>query len=206
MQKLIDNSVLNFVGINTTISNEIIFDEKVIRVTKNKEIEKFDENTYAKLNELDFHNGVIEVKVLSRLLNDAPDYSRGFIGIAFRINEFDSEFECFYLRPTNGNTEDLIRKKRAFQYFAYPNYKFDYFRDLNITKYEGECDIDLNKWIDLKIIVNDETASFYVNDFDNPILIVDKLFNGSNKKGKIGLFVDVGTEGFFKDLCITNYD
>ena len=34
---------------------------------------EFDENTYAKLKDFSFHNGTIEVKMLSRLLPDAPD-------------------------------------------------------------------------------------------------------------------------------------
>ena len=59
-----------------------------------------DENTYLKARDIRFHNGVIEVDVCGGLLPDAPDYARGFIGIVFRANENDSEFEYFYIRPT----------------------------------------------------------------------------------------------------------
>ena len=38
--------------------------------------------------------------MLSRLLKDAPDFARGFIGIAYCINEDDTKFESFYVRPT----------------------------------------------------------------------------------------------------------
>ncbi len=97
-----------------TISNEDINSEQVLRVVKSEKIYEFDENTYAKLKESSFHNGIIEVKMLSRLLPDAPEFARGFIGIAYRINEQDSEFESFYVRPTNGRTcEDPVRHHRS---------------------------------------------------------------------------------------------
>ena len=56
-----------------------------LRVVKGQEkLMRFDENTYARLEGVTFHNGVIRVKLLSRLLPDAPDFARGFIGIVFR--------------------------------------------------------------------------------------------------------------------------
>lgn len=84
----------------THISNEVIDNEKVLRVVKSGKINEYDENTYAKLVDSSFHNGIIEVKMLSRLLKDAPDFARGFIGIAYRINKDDTKFEAFYIRPT----------------------------------------------------------------------------------------------------------
>ena len=50
---------------------------------------------------VEFSNGTIEVKVLSRLLPSAPEMARGFIGVAFRINEDSSKFESIYVRPKN---------------------------------------------------------------------------------------------------------
>lgn len=51
--------------------------------------------------------------MLSRLLPDNPDFARGFIGIAFRINEDNSQFESFYMRPMNGRIDDPTRRSRA---------------------------------------------------------------------------------------------
>lgn len=120
-----------------TISNEDMNNEQVLRVVKSEKIYEFDENTYAKLKDSSFHNGIIEVKMLSRLLPDAPEFARGFIGIAYRINEQDSEFESFYVRPTNGRTcEDPVRHHRGCQFFSYPNYTFSYFRDHQIHAYQ----------------------------------------------------------------------
>lgn len=191
----------NFKSVHTAIENTMIGGEEVLRVVKSEKILEFDENTYAKLNNFNFHNGVIEVKMLSSLLPDAPDYARGFIGIAFRINDDDTKFESFYVRPTNGrNCSDSIRKSHGCQYFSYPKYTFAYFREHNITKYEAPVDIDL------KAIIEGSHAEFYVNNSKEPILVVDDMKLGTNQKGTIGLFVDIGTEAFFKDLKITIND
>lgn len=181
-------------------------DETVLKVVKKDKLMKFDENTYVKLVDSSFHNGEIEVKMLSRLLPDAPDFARGFIGIAFRINEEDTAFESFYVRPTNGRVTDSIRKNRAVQYFSYPDHTFEYFRKLEITDFEGPADIGLDEWITLKAVINGATAKFYLNDLTEPTLIVEQMKLGADARGTVGLFVDIGTEGFFKDLKITAVD
>lgn len=195
-----------FTAIHTEISQTMLDNEKVLRVIKKDKQLSFDENTYAKLIDYSFHNGEIEVKLLSRLLPEAPDFARGFIGIAFRINEDDTQFESFYLRPTNGRTEDSIRKNRAVQYFSYPMYTFEFFRNHNIIEFEGPADIGLDEWITLKAVICDERAIFYLNHSDEPVLVVDKLKLGAKAKGSIGLFVDIGTEAFFKDIKVTPTD
>lgn len=48
----------------------------------------------------DFGDGVIEVEVASELVENAPAYARGFVGLTFRIDK-DGRFESIYLRPTN---------------------------------------------------------------------------------------------------------
>lgn len=80
----------------THISNEVIDNEKVLRDVKSGKINGYDENTYAKWVDSSFHNGIIEVKMLNRLLKETPDFTRGFSGIAYRIHEDDTKFESFY--------------------------------------------------------------------------------------------------------------
>ena len=191
----------------TAVHTNIEMVDDTLRVVKTEKIWQFDENTYAKFNDCDFHNGIIEVKMLSRLLKDAPDLARGFIGIAYRINESDSEFESFYVRPTNGrNCDDPVRRSHGCQYFAYPGYTFAYFREFGITQYEAQVDIDLDEWIDFKAVIEDEKATFYINDMQNPTLVVEQMKHGTDARGSVGLFVDIGTEAFYKDLKITCFD
>ncbi|ALS02087.1 hypothetical protein ATZ33_12040 [Enterococcus silesiacus] len=193
-------------AVNTTVESTILNGESVLKVTKKEKLMEFDENTYAKLTDSIFHNGTIEVKMLSRLLPDAPDFARGFIGIAFRINEDDTHFESFYVRPTNGRIDDPVRKNRGVQYFSYPKYTFDYFRNLGITDFEGPAEIGLDEWISLKAVINDAQGKFYLNDREEPVLVVENMKHGADAKGAIGFFVDIGTEAFFKDLKITATD
>jgi len=143
----IDMDITNFCAVNTFVTNAEIDGGKTIRVTKDPKIQEVDEATYARLVGSDFKNGIIEVQALSRLLPDAPDYARGFIGLAFRIDENNSTFEGIYIRPTNGRAEDAFRRNHCTQYFSYPDFKFDRLRDEFPEKYESYADIGLDEWI-----------------------------------------------------------
>lgn len=166
--------------------------------------ETVDEPTFVRLQGLTFKEGTIEVKVLSRLLPNAPDFARGFIGIAFHINERNSEFEGIYIRPTNGRTDDAKRRKNATQYFSYPHFKFDRLRKDFPGKYESPADIGLNEWIQLKIEVKDKRATLFINNSPAPALVVDSLNQSLITEGAVGLWVDIGTEGYFSDLRISH--
>lgn len=204
MEVYIDLKEENFQAVHTIVENIEWERKEVLKVIKSEKIMEFDENTYAKLTDSSFHNGIIEVKMLSRLLPDAPDFARGFIGIAYRINADDTKFESFYVRPTNGRfCNDPIRKAHGCQYFSYPQYTFSYFREHNMPKYEAPIDVSLDEWMMLKAIIKDEHAEFYINDMSTPILVVNDMKHGKSLTGSVGLFVDIGTEAFFKDLKIT---
>lgn len=60
----------------------------------------------------------------------------------------------------------------------------------------------LDEWIKLKIVVLGSQAILFINDSKQPSLIVNDLKHGAMSPGTIGLWVDVGTEGFFSDLKI----
>gem|GEM_PF-4026053 len=49
-----------------------------------------------------FETGTIEVDLLSRLRLDAPEYARASAGVAWHVSEGIDQFECAYVRPTNG--------------------------------------------------------------------------------------------------------
>ena len=188
--------------VHTTLQQEVLNGETVIRVTKKDKIMQFDENTLVKVKDLDFHNGTIRVKMLSRLLPDAPDFARGFIGIVFRVNEADSEFESFYIRPTNAMTDDPVRKAHGCQYFSYPGYTFAYFREFGITEFEAPSHNGLDEWVQLTAVIRDAEARFYLNDEKDPVLTVRNMKHGQDARGSVGFFSEIGTEAFFKDLEI----
>ena len=201
--KEIDINASNFIAINSSIKNGCMNDTEVLNVVKNPEIVEVDEPTYAKLKQVNFENGIIELKVYSKLLENAPDYARGFIGVAFHINRDDTEFEGIYIRPTNSRVKNQIRRNRSTQYFSYPNHKFNDFRQTDPEKYESYVDIDINEWIDFKLIIMDETAELFINNANQPCLVVTDLKHGK-RSGSIALWTDIGTDAYFKDLMITS--
>lgn len=194
----------NFIVVNTSAEETFLNGEKVLRVVKNQKLNEFDIDSIVKLKDLDFHNGTIEVEMLSRLLPDAPDFARGFIGIAFRIAEDNSAFESFYIRPTNAMTDDLVRKAHGCQYFSYPTYTFAYFREKNITDYENAMPYGLDTWVKLTAKIEDDCAEFYLNG--NLTLTVKDLKHGKKLRGSAGFFLDTGTEAFYKNLQINKFD
>ena len=193
----------NFQAIHTSVENALLDGESVLRVVKSEKVEFFDEDTYARLLDFNFHNGTICVEMRSSLLPDAPEFARGFIGIVFRINRDNSEFESYYVRPTNGRHPDPVRRAHGSQYFSYPGYTFAYFREHGSSGYEAPCDIGLDEWIALKAVIQDGTAAFYVNAMDKPVLVVEDLKHGTDARGGIGFYVDIGTEAFFRNLQLT---
>jgi hypothetical protein len=174
----------------------------VIKVIKDSSVKEFDEPTFVKIKGIDFKNGTIEVKVLSRLLREAPDFARGFIGIAFRISDSNTKYESIYIRPVNARVGDQVRRNHSIQYYSYPNYKFDRLRKESPERYESYADMEMDKWIAMRIEVKDTEAKLFLNNNKQPSLIVNDLKHGADLPGAVGLWVEVGTEGFFKDLRI----
>jgi hypothetical protein len=164
-----------------------------------------DEPHYAKLLDLDdFENGTIEVKMYSQIQDPSPfPAAAGFIGLYFRIAEADAAFESIYLRPKVGRVNKQYARNRAVQYFSFPDYKFQTLRDqFPAGTYEGSAPVALHEWITMRIEVNGESAEMFINDMKYSSFIVDKML-GKNKKGSIGLYVDIGTIGYFRDLKVT---
>jgi hypothetical protein len=189
-------------AVNASMSIEKLMGKDVVKAIKDSSVKEVDEPTFVKIKGIDFKNGTIEVKVLSRLLENAPDFARGFIGVAFRINDSNTKYESIYLRPVNARVDDQVRRNHSIQYYSYPDYKFDRLRKESPERYESYADIEMNKWITMRIEVKDKQAKLFLNNNKQPSLIVNDLKHGADLTGTIGLWVEVGTEGFFSDLKI----
>jgi hypothetical protein len=196
----------NIEPVHVYVSVEKLMGEQVIKVIKDSAIKEFDEPTYIKIKGIDFRNGTIEVKLLSRLLKNAPGFARGFIGIAFRISDNNTKYESIYLRPVNARVDDQVRRNHSIQYYSYPDYKFDRLRKEAPERYESYADMEMNKWITMRIEVKDKRAKLFLDNNTQPSLIVNDLKHGADFSGGIGLWVEVGTEGYFKDLKVTSTD
>ena len=74
----------------------------------------------ARIKDVEFANGVIEVELAGAPAPDAPEGARGFVGIAFRLQPDNATYDAFYLRPTNGRADDQERRNHSAQYISHP--------------------------------------------------------------------------------------
>ncbi|MBD2699970.1 hypothetical protein IC229_04945 [Spirosoma sp. BT702] len=160
---------------------------------------------YAKIKDLRFHNGTIELEMAGKPLPSAGEQARGFVGIAFRITD-TGNFECIYLRPTNGRAEDQVRRNHSVQYSAHPDFPFNVSRKEAPEKYEAYVDLVAGEWTKVKIVVEGEKARLYVHGATQPTLIVNDLKHGPNEGGAIGLLIGPGTDAHFTNLVVTPKD
>lgn len=163
-----------------------------------------DEATFVKLANTNIENGIIEFKVYSQIQNPSPfEFAQGFIGLAFNINKDNSVFESIYLRPKAARSEQQFARNHSVQYYAYPDFKFEKLRQPEFKgQYETYADSGLNEWITLRIELKDGKADLFVNNQKYPSFVVNER-KGKTQSGSIGLWVDIGTIGYFKDLKIT---
>lgn len=193
---------------NVTVHPATIEGRKALRVTLTDEASKGEPNvdfidmpTFL-IIPTDFKNGTISVDLFSQLRKDAPDYARGFAGLAYRINTTQDFFEAVYLRPLNGLKVNPAppRDQRAIQYFCYPDWKFDRLREeYPDGDFEAGANIGPAEWINLRLNIDEDNLTVFVDDVECISLEQTKA-EGTN--GKIGLFVDIGTEAYFCNLKI----
>jgi hypothetical protein len=150
-----------------------------------------------------FKNGTIEVDILSRLNGKGPPAARAFIGIAYRVVDSEAHFETVYLRPLNGRKKNppAPRDTRAVQYFAYPDWKFDRLRkEYPDGHFESGADIAEDEWIALRLDIDEAQVRVSVNGKEELALNDAKAAPAA---GGIGLWVGMGTEGYFSNLRVT---
>jgi hypothetical protein len=165
-----------------------------------------DQPTFVLLPDI-IRNGTIEVDLLATLAPDAPDYARAFIGIAYRIRvdngNSDFCYESVYLRPLNGLRLDPPppRHQRAVQYYGYPDWKFDRLRDEEPDAgWEHAADIAPGEWTNLRLDINEEHLEARVG---GEVVLSIEQAKVSPALGQVGLWVDIGTDGYFANLRIT---
>ena len=76
-----------------------------------------------------------------------------------------------------------------------------YFREFGISGYEGSAgSIALNRWSHIRAEITGDQGLFYVDG--QKVLEVSGLKHGPDSKGAVGLYVDIGTDGYFRNLKI----
>jgi hypothetical protein len=151
---------------------------------------------------ISFTTGALSVDIYSRLNATAPPYARAFAGLAYHIADDFSAFESVYLRPLNGISLNppSPRDKRAVQYFAYPDWRYERLREAySDGRYEAAADIVPERWTNLRIEIEADQLSAFVDD--ETVLSIKEL-KATTTPGFVGLFVDIGTEAFFSNLRV----
>jgi hypothetical protein len=152
----------------------------------------------------DFIDGVIEVEIGAELTGKGGNDARGFAGVAFHISDDFATHEAIYLRMTNGRLNvpppPAPRIDRAVQYVAHPDFHFAISRERFPGRYEKGADIAAGRWFRYRLEIEGRRARALVDGAE--VLAVDDL-HYAGRRGLVGLFIDDGSRGFFRDLRIT---
>ena len=146
---------------------------------------------------LDFSVGTIELELKGR---NKPGQS--FVGIAFD-GENNRTFDAVYLRPFNFQAGESEHRSHSIQYISLPEHDWSELRKNYPGKYEAALapPPSPDSWVKLKLTVEGASVSAFVNGADKSALTIE-LLNGRHK-GKLGLWVGNGSDGWFRNLKIT---
>ena len=156
----------------------------------------------ASIEGVTFSNGVIEAEIAGAPGPGAAEGARGFVGIAFRLQEDLKTYDAFYLRPTNGRAEDQERRNHAAQYISHPDWPWFRLRKETPSRYEAYVDLVPGTWTKIRIEVRGERARLYVHGNEQPTLIVNDVKSGANGKGAVALWLGPGTIAHFRNLTV----
>jgi len=78
--------------------------KQAVKITEDGQVPNGE--AYAIVKDSAFHNGAVDVELAGRPADGAFGSARGFIGIAFHLQ--NAQFEYIYLRPTNGRADDQV--------------------------------------------------------------------------------------------------
>lgn len=149
------------------------------------------------LKGVEFSNGVIEFDVRGE---DLKQHS--FVGIAFH-GANDSTFDAIYLRPFQFKaTADSLRM-RMIQYISLPEHTWRKLRAKSPRVYEHsiEPSPDPNGWVRMRVVVDGETITTFINGAKEPSLVVKKVTKLHT--GRVGFYVADTSGGDFANFAIS---
>jgi hypothetical protein len=149
-----------------------------------------------------FSSGVIEAEIAGEPAPGASGGARGFVGIAFRLQDDKRTYDAFYLRPTNGRADDQERRNHATQYIFHPDWPWFRLRKESPSKYESYVDLVPGAWTRIRIEVRADRARLFVHGNEQPALVVNDVKSGANAKGAVALWLGPGTVAHFRNLTI----
>lgn len=170
---------------------------KAVRLTTQAESDIF-----AYVNGYSIQDGVIEVDIAVKITTPPGVRMPGFTGLAFRARPDGSQYDMFYLRPRNAQSDDQAMRNHSVQYVAKPGYDWYPLRRQWAWVYESWANLKPETWTHVKIEIHGRTAQLYLNGSDSPSLVVNGL-KGENLQGGVALWGYPGEESYFSNLRIT---
>jgi hypothetical protein len=161
-----------------------------------------DPEQLAVIEGLTFSSGAIEAEIAGDLAPNAGEGARGFVGIAFRLQDDMKTYDAFYLRPTNGRAEDQERRNRSVQYISHPEWPWFRLRKETPAKYESYVDLVPGEWTKIRIDVRGDRARLYVHGQEQPTLLVNDVKSGAERSGAVALWLGPGTVAHFRNLTV----
>jgi sugar lactone lactonase YvrE len=137
------------------------------------------------LKDVEFENGVIEVDV-------AVTGARSYPGVVFRVQS-NENYERFYIRPHRaGLYADALQYTPAFN-------GIDGWQLYHGKGCTGFAVFPENQWFNMKIEVGGTQARVYLNNLEQPVLVIDELRHGLSK-GSIGLMAPNDGTAFYSNF------
>jgi hypothetical protein len=192
--------------VNLVAQPAVLQGKKGLRLTSDeaalKQAGPADIEQLARIEGLEFSNGTIEAEIAGAPSEGASAGARGFVGVAFRLQDDMKTYDAFYIRPTNGRADDQERRNHAVQYISHPQWPWMRLRQETPSKYESYVDLLPGEWTKIKIEVHGDKARLYIGDNAQPTLIVNDVKSGAQKRGGVALWVGPETVGHFRNLRV----
>jgi hypothetical protein len=183
---------------SVSISNAVYRGKSALRLT---DLIPDGAATIIPLKTENFKDGTITADIAGQPRKGAPEYARGFVGIAFRVSG-EKRYEAIYIRPTNGRSTDQFRRNHTAQYISLPDFDWERLRVEHPGKYESYANVAPGEWSRLRITVEGQTARLYVGGDEQPSLIVNDLKLGADGSGGVALWVGPHTDAYFANVTV----
>ncbi|MCX6168862.1 MAG: hypothetical protein NTX65_05970 [Ignavibacteriales bacterium] len=146
-------------------------------------ITKTEGDQFIWLDNFNFAYGIIEFDAKGK---SSPPQS-SFVGIAFRVVD-EKTYDAIYFRPFNFRSTNPANKSHAVQYTSNPEWTWNRLRNNHNGEYEKGIEPAPNgdEWFHAKIEIMNREIKVYVNNADDPSLVVKELSN--RKDGSVGLW------------------
>ena len=149
------------------------------------------------LTGVEFSDGVIAFDVRGE---DVKQHS--FVGIAFH-GANDSCFDAIYLRPFQFRAEADSLRDRMIQYISLPEHTWRFLRkqEPGVNEHSIDPAPGPNAWVHVRVVVEGDTISVFINGAAEPSLVVKKLTE--RHTGRVGFYVADTSGGDFANITIT---